>query len=524
MLKPIEESLVFTELDHEVFDALVPADHYLRRVKRAIDFAAFRPAITAAYNPDKGRPSIEPTLLLKLEFLQFHYGLSDREVIARSQVDVAFRFFLDLGLRGPLPDPSLLTYFRARLGPEAHQRVFQNLIGQARSLGLVKDRLRLKDATHVLADIAVPSTLALVAQVRDHLLEAAAPFDPERVAAERHELERLRTATADLTDAQRLAHRVEHLRAVVAWTDERLRLGGPPAPAMEPLWRRLAAASELAHKILRDRDDPEAPDRTISAEDPEARTGWHHGWFDGYLLDIAMDADSEFITAIDVLPANADEAADAGKLIEQEERAHGNDIEALSIDGAGFRGDLLEQWTDPAKLGLEVIVPPREPAATGGFPPEAFALDAAGEELTCPAGKTTRTRERNTNDTGWKYRFAARDCDGCPLRRSCLTDPEKVRRRSVIKNDHEAAYRAAREKAQTARYQEVRRQHPRIERKLGELVRWHAARRARYRGKAKVLIQGLLTGWVVNIKRLVKLVESAGAAAAGTVRAGCAGV
>jgi transposase len=522
MLKPVEY-LALTERDHEIFDAIVPADHYLRRVKQVIDFASFRAAIAAPYDPDKGRPSIEPLLLLKLEFLQFEYGLSDREVIAQSQVNMAFRFFLDLGLRGPLPDPSLLTHFRARLGPEAHQRVFQDLIAQARRLGLVKDRLRLKDATHVLANIAVPSTLALVARVRDRLLEAATPFALERVAAERDELERLRTATADLPDEKRLAHRVEHLRAVVAWVDALPPPAGPTTAAMEPAWRRLRAASELAHKVLRDRDDPEAPDKLISAEDSEARTGWHHQWFDGYLLDIALDADSELVTALDVLPANADEAADATGLIEQEERAHGNDIKALSIDGVGFRGDLLEQWTDAGGLGLEVIVPPSESAAAGGLSPEAFVLDAAGEELTCPAGKATRTRQRNTNGTGWKYRFRARDCDGCPLRERCLTDPTKARRRTVVKNDHEAAYRAAREKAETARYQEVRRLHPRVERKLGELVRWHDARRARYRGKAKVLIQGLLTGWVVNVKRLLKLVEAA-APPAGAVRAGCSGV
>jgi IS5 family transposase len=524
MLKPMEY-LVLTELDHQIFDAIVPADHYLRRVKQALDFAAFRPLLTPHYDPDKGRPPIEPLLLLKLEFLQFQYGLSDREVVAQSQVNMAFRFFLDLSSRSPLPDPSLLTHFRARLGPEAHQRVFQELIAQARRLGLVKDRLRLKDATHVLANIAVPSTLTLVARVRDRLLEAAEPFAPERVAAERDELERLRTATADLTDAQRLAHRVEHLRSVVAWADELPPPTGPTAPAMEPPWRRLRAASDLAHKVLRDRDNPEAKDKLISVADPEARAGWHHQWFDGYLLDVAMDADSEFLTAIAVLPAGADEAADATELIRQEERAHGNDVAALSIDGIGFRGDLIEQWSDPEGLNLEVIVPPTEPAAPAGFPPAAFRLDAAGEELTCPAGRTTRSRVRNEKDTGWKYRFGAQECAACPLRAQCLAKPEVTTGgRTVIKNDHEATYRAAREKAKTPRYQEVRRQHPRVERKLGELVRWHGARWARYRGRAKVLIQGLLTGLVVNVKRLVKLVEAGASAPAGTVRAGWSGV
>src|SRR5262249_50928391 len=161
--------------------------------------------------------------------------------------------------------------------------------------------------------------LALVAQVRDRRLEAAAAFAPERVVAARDELPRLRTASADLPEAQRLVQRVAHLRAVVAWADALLGPADPTAPALDPARQHLRQALELAHKVLRDRDDPEAPDQLISAEDPAARTGWHHQWFDGSLLDIASDADSELITAIKVLPANADEAADAASLIQQEE-------------------------------------------------------------------------------------------------------------------------------------------------------------------------------------------------------------
>ena len=53
------------------------------------------------------------------------------------------------------------------------QQLFDALVGQARQLGLVKDRLRLKDATHIIAGVAVPSTIRLVAQVRDQLLDLA---------------------------------------------------------------------------------------------------------------------------------------------------------------------------------------------------------------------------------------------------------------------------------------------------------------------------------------------------------------
>ncbi len=66
--------------------------------------------------------------------------------------------------------------------------------------------------------------------------------------------------------------------------------------------------------------------------DLEARRNKHGEYYDGYLLDLSLDADSELICGIDVLPANSDEAANAKKLIESEEAAHGNDIESLSID------------------------------------------------------------------------------------------------------------------------------------------------------------------------------------------------
>ena len=106
----------------------------------------------------------------------------------------------------------------------------------------------------------------------------------------------------------------------------------------------------------------------ISVYDPDARCGKHGDFFDGYLTDVTMDADSELLTGINVLPANGNEGGDAAYLVEQEEAAHGNDVEAISIDGAGYRGKVLRELTDPAGLNLEVFTPPSEPPPPKGFP------------------------------------------------------------------------------------------------------------------------------------------------------------
>lgn len=152
-----------TELDLLIFEELVPPDHYLRQVKAVIDFEFVRPEVQDCYSQEMGRTAIDPVVMFKLEFLQHHYTLSDREVIAEAQVNVAYRYFLDLSVTSPLPVPSLLSQFRTRLGVERHQGLFDGIVAQARQQGLIKDRLRLKDATHVIANIAIPSTIQLVA-------------------------------------------------------------------------------------------------------------------------------------------------------------------------------------------------------------------------------------------------------------------------------------------------------------------------------------------------------------------------
>jgi len=514
-----------TEAERNLYQKIVPEDHFLHRLLQAVDFESFRPLLSAAYSPDQGRPPLDPVILLKLEVLARQYKLSDRELIAGARFNIAYRLFLGLSLESPLPHHTSMTYFRQRLGPERLQSIFDALIAQARQLGLVKDRLRLKDATHIIANIAVPSTIRLVAETRDQLLDAARPFAADRVAIEEARAEAIRQSTEDGKDEERLVERVNHLRMVLAWADD--------VPAQEIFGRQSEAVQQkllqslaLAHKILADREDPKGGDKVRSLNDPDARCGFHGGYFDGYLLDVAMDADSELLTAVNVLPGNGDEGADAARLIRQEEQAHGNKVEALSIDGAGYRGDVLRELTDPAGLDLEVFTPPAETPPATVFGPERFSLTVLdqGPTLTCPAGQMTRTRERSRHDNGWKYYFGKRQCVGCSLREQCLSNPQSRRGRTVTKNDYEAEYRAAQAKAKTPAYAKVRRQHPAIERKLAELVRRHDLRQARYRGHRSVWYQGLLTALVVNLKRLVRLLTVPLKLAAEMVRAEALGL
>jgi transposase len=500
-----------TPLDHQIFSQLVPEDHYLRRLKAAVDFSQLRPLLADCYSAEMGRGALDPVCLLKLLLLQFHYGWSDEGVIQQAQVKVAMRFFLDWPLATLLPDPSLLTHFRKRVGAERLQRVFDEILRQARAAGLVKDRLRLKDATHVIANIAVPATIRLVAQVREELLATAESFAPGEVAQHRQEASEIRTATADLADAARLLRRVEHLRRLVSWAEAwqpRLESQAPAVGAQ--VYERFVAALELARKVLNDRE-PAARDKLLSLTDPDARRGKHGAYYDGYLLDVSLDADSGLICAVDVLSSSSEEAANAKQLIEREEKAQGNNVECLSMDGKGYNGPALKALSDdPQGPQLIVYLPPVvfNPPTPGLFLADDFTLNERGDVLTCPNGQQTKSRCRSRRDHAWQYYFSTGQCRHCPLRAQCLK-PEVRHGRAVYKNDFEAQYRAVQQRATTDEFKLVRKEHPAIERKLNELVRWHDGRQVRYRGRLRVKVQYLLLAVVVNCKRIVRLLNPA---------------
>jgi hypothetical protein len=71
-----------------------------------------------------------------------------------------------------------------------------------------------------------------------------------------------------------------------------------------------------------------------------------------------MDADSELITSLQVLEAGGDEAKTCVELVRQEQTTHGNKIDEVSIDGAGFNGPMLRTFEQ--ELGTKVVTPPKE--------------------------------------------------------------------------------------------------------------------------------------------------------------------
>ena len=94
-----------------------------------------------------------------------------------------------------------------------------------------------------------------------------------------------------------------HQRDILEWATK---LSPPKEADSDANWQTLQKSLEIAQKALNGHDEPQASGKLRSIVDPDARRGRHCGYYDGYFVDVLIDADSELFTAIDVLPADGD--------------------------------------------------------------------------------------------------------------------------------------------------------------------------------------------------------------------------
>jgi hypothetical protein len=307
-----------------------------------------------------------------------------------------------------------------------------------------------------------------------------------------------------------------------------------------------------------------AKDRVISTVDPTARHGHKTSarGYDGHKGHIATDPDSEIITATKVTPANAGDASVATELIEDllTEATIKKPVDADSATDDTDADDSATDDTDgpsvevPAEMYDDIVAdaaaaaaaddadadadaapatdgaPATEPTVygdaaygTGAFqsrlegagiasgcktqPPSApggryakdrFAIDLDAGTVSCPNDVVVTIRK--CSDGGGTASFAGA-CAACPLRADCTSSPNG---RTISIGPHEAVLARARAtQADPAWKADYRATRPKVERKLGHLMRRkHGGRRSRVRGTRKIDADFSLLAAAVNLARL----------------------
>ena len=141
-----------------LYEAIIPQDHILRKLKDNIDFSFVNPMLRKQYCENFWRPAKEPEMIFKLLFLKKLYDLSDERLISSAQTDMAYKYFLGLSPEDKMIDPSLLTKFRkTRITEDILEDMLKETIQQAIQKGLVKSGTIIVDATHTEAAVRAKS-------------------------------------------------------------------------------------------------------------------------------------------------------------------------------------------------------------------------------------------------------------------------------------------------------------------------------------------------------------------------------
>src|SRR6266852_4994888 len=434
----------------------------------------------ALYCPDNGRQSVPPSLAVSLLFLRAYEGVSFAEAVERTKYDLRWKVALGLEMEEVAMQKSALQEFEAKLVlHEMEEPILKKSIEEARRAGYLKNRkIRVAlDTTPILGKGAVKDTYNLLAEGIEQLVRRVAEVEGEEVTgwAERQGFSRyfgssLKGEAAIEWDdkAQReqlLTEMVQDGRRLLSLAEQGEEQHPEQAEAIQ------TDAALLRRLITQDVEEkPEGgcqvksgteKNRVISVHDPEMRHGRKSASkrFNGHKAAVAVEMESQLISAVEVLAGNAGDA--------EEER----------------------------------ILTAKVPASHNGdcFPKSEFGIDLDQMEVRCPAGQSTRDYRSAGDGRGGQFLFAAATCQACPLRSQCVRGRGP---RSISIPAEERLQQQARAHNQTEAGRQSLRERVVVEHRIARLVGL-GIRKSRYFGRKKTRFQVVMAAVVANLSLVV---------------------
>ena len=470
-----------------LYDIVVPKDHLLRQINDLIDFSFVYEELVSKYSSNNGRRAECPIRLFKYLLLKVIYDLSDVDIVQHSRYDMSYKYFLGMVPEEDVIDPSTLTKFRKLRLKDVE--LLDMLIGKTVSIaidkGIIKSNSIIVDATH--------------SGSRSN------PYSP----------------------IQALKLRSKQLRKVLYDTQEGIKDILPAKNTDDNLEHELAYTQSLLDKVSEDKILIHIPkiqerlnllketlediqDHYTTSKDKDARVGHktRDDHFFGYKSHIAMTPE-RIITAATI---TSGERGDGPQLPELVEKSRQNGIEVDTVIGdTAYSGDSnLKQAQEEGYR----IVAKVNPAISQGFRSESeqWEYNKDAGMYICPAGHMAiRKAKQGKKNHRWNqaltYYFDVEKCKTCALREGCYKDGAKFKTYSVtIKTDTQQEQLAFQE---TSEFKEIyRNERYKIEAKNAELKHVLGYDRAESYGIEAMQMQGAITMFAANIKRIIKLMAA----------------
>ncbi len=516
MLKNPERQASFYDASY-ICEELIPPDSYYRKFKEIVSPLMDELNFETMYCQDNGRPPLSPKLLAMVLLLQFHKNLSDREMERACMYDIEIKYALGLKLNERPFDHSSLGDFRKRLLEHGQSKmIFDKILNRLIDLELIKrDEIQRIDATHMIADIAIPTVVALVKKGIREILKPLKGQRPKvyekifpKINMEEYTREKVNEPDEGRLDIEKrkkkLVQVVLDARCVLEET-EGIKVGRDLRKRIEMLKRILRENVKESDEKIEEQEYKDKPkDLLVSPIDEDARYGAKSATkrFMGYKVNITESVEKRFITNVDVMAGNKRDGDPMVKMV-IDQKLNGLVPGKLIGDAAYADGMYRKLLNDN---GIKMIAPLRQvnARAQAVYPKSMFTFNEETQTLTCPQGVETTSQMRDERNGLKQFHFPIGKCRVCRVQRECTK--EKDGRRVVGISMFDKELREAKVYNSTDEFKKDMKLRPPIEGKLSELTRYHGLRRARYRGLPKVQLQSLFTAAAVNIKRWIKLI------------------
>ena len=439
-------------------DDMVPQDHLLRIIDKAIDWTFIYDLVQDKYCHNNGRPSMDPVMLIKIPFIQYLYGIkSMRQTVKEIEVNVAYRWFLGLDMTDKVPHFSTFgkNYSRRFKDTDLFEQIFSHILEECYRFKLVDPSEVFVDATHVKAR-------ANNKKMQKRIAHEEALFYEELLQKEIND------------------DREKHNKKPLKRKDDDDDKTNP-------------SSSNSSEKTIKE-----------STSDPESgwfRKGEHKHVF-AYAVETACDKNG-WILGYTVHPGNLH---DSRTFIDIYDKIKNIGIKTLVAD-AGYRTPAI------AKLliddGVQPLLPYKRPMTKEGFFKKyEYVYDEYYDCYICPNDKVLEYS--TTNRDGYReYKSCGTECASCPYIKQCTESKNHVK--TITRHIWEPYIEICEDIRHTTGMKELYSQRKEtIERIFGTAKENHGFRYTQMFGKARMEMKVGLTFACMNLKKLAKMKQRNG--------------
>lgn len=469
---------------HNLYSLIIPKENILKQMNDLVDFSFVFDELMVNYSTSMGRGAIDPIMLFKYLLLKVIYELSDEDVVERTLYDMSFKYFLNLAPEETnLINPSTLTKFRKLRLKDMNllDLLINKTVEIAIAEGVLKSKAIIVDATHTKSRYNQKSA-------QEELLERAKNLRKTLYGVKPEIKEELPTkvTTGVLEDI------LGYCRLLIESINAKPEFAANPAVKTKLNYLTEAVNDDLENLKL--------------SKDEDAKTGHksEDSSFFGYKTHIAM-SEERLITAAVITTGEKSDGKELINLIEKSQEA-GVEVNEVIGDAAYSEKKNLE-YTKENEIAL---ISRLNPVISQGNrkKEDEFEFNKDAGLFVCPAGhmafKKAKQGKKNVGKNQTiTYYFNVDNCKNCPKKNGCYKEGAKSKSYSVcIKSD---IHKEQIEFEKSEYFKKRARERYMIEAKNSELKHQHGYDVATSSGLISMQMQGALSIFTVNLKRIIKL-------------------